>query len=245
MHSIYIAAIITTLSSIVVWGGLYYYFLELNLKLDRYLFLLPLGAMSCPIVNLFVKMPLLKVLKDLFNIQGAIDLGTPLSFLLIFLFIPPVTEEIVKIVPALFMKIREMDNKTLFRVAYMLGFGFGLGEIWYIAYNVAKDPGMQSTPFYYFGGFMGERFIVSFIHAGLTVVALTGFGKSIKRPGVMGLMIAILLHAAGNVSAIIYRLRVLPEIVGQQINSLSIGILLCILVVVVTGKMRSIIKYQN
>ena len=240
MHSIYIAAIITTISSIVVWGGLYYYFLGLNLRHDRYLLLLPIAATLCPIVNLFVKAPLLKVLKDFFNIQGAIDSGAPLSFLLIFLFIPPVTEEIVKIAPALFMKIRKMDNKKIFRIAYMLGFGFGLGEIWYVAYNVAKDPAMQGIPFYHFVGFMGERFIVSLIHAGLTVVALTGFGKGIKRPGVMGLMIAILLHAAGNVSALVYHLRVLPEIVGQQINSLSIGILLCILVVIVTGKMRSI-----
>lgn len=100
MYSIYIAAFISTLMAFVFWGGfIYYYFFE---KLDKYIFLGIISALSCPIVNLLVKAPLLKILKEVFNIHGNTTLKAPIGYLIIFIFLPSITEETIKILPSFF-----------------------------------------------------------------------------------------------------------------------------------------------
>lgn len=206
MPAIYIAAIIATIMSFIFWGGLiYYYFLE---KIDKYILLLPITVIFCPLINLFIKTPLVKILKEIFHVQGPTTLNSPILYLAIFLLIPGVTEEIIKAIPAFFMKPFSMDSNTLFRIAYILGFGFGIGEIWYIAYGVTKDTSLAGYPFYYFMGFMSERFLAVMLHIGLTVIALTGLGKRINKPTISSIILAILLHTLIDIGAFAYQMKI-------------------------------------
>ncbi|ADQ40265.1 hypothetical protein Calkr_0739 [Caldicellulosiruptor acetigenus I77R1B] len=243
MYSIYIAAFISTLMAFVFWGGfIYYYFFE---KLDKYIFLGIISALSCPIVNLLVKAPLLKILKEVFNIHGNTTLKAPIGYLIIFIFLPSITEETIKILPSFFLKLYNVDSKTLLRIAYILGFGFGIGEIWYIAYGISKNPSMAGYPFFLFGGFATERFLCVIIHAGLTVVALTGLKKDIKSFSFLNLVFAILLHTAVNISAFTYQLKI--RIINEKMDEFLLmfwpAIFVIIFVNIILNKIRTLEGY--
>jgi hypothetical protein len=75
-----------------------------------------------------------------------------------------------------------------------IGLGFGIGEIWFIAERLAQSPVYAPMPFYQFGGFMGERFVVCLIHGAFLSASLW----RLRRGLFWGLCLAMLLHYFGN-----------------------------------------------
>jgi uncharacterized membrane protein YhfC len=88
-----------------------------------------------------------------------------------------------------------------------LGIGFGIGEIWYLAWQFSMVPGFSGYPFYYFGGFIGERMIVVFLHGVMTAIAVVGFLKG-KKGFLVGYSVAVLLHTLTNIGAVLYQIGV-------------------------------------
>ncbi len=67
-------------------------------------------------------------------------------------------------------------------------------------------PEFAEYPFYYSGGFIGERMVVVLLHGVMTAVAVTGFVKDGKGL-LMGHTGATLLHAFTNVGATLYQIK--------------------------------------
>lgn len=188
MHSIYIAAIIPTLLGLGIIGGLLWW---LSLKEERKLLALIvlLELPLCAFAYYLIRQPLDALL------QRAIS---PFSdgYRLLTTWYAPLTEEWVKLlvllIPAVFRKI-DRSNFLLFAVA--IGLGFGIGELWFLAYEFSKVPVFSSLSWYSFSGFMQERFLVLVMHAAFTGAALLFFRK--KR-FMVGFLIAVLLHYIAN-----------------------------------------------
>lgn len=202
MYFIYIAVFIFILMVFVFWGGfIYYYFFE---KFDKYIFLGIISVLSCLIVNLLVKVLLFKILKEVFNIYGNIILKVLIGYLIIFIFFLSIIEEIIKILFFFFLKFYNVDLKILLRIVYILGFGFGIGEIWYIVYGILKNFFMVGYLFFLFGGFVIERFFCVIIYVGFIVVVLIGLKKDIKSFFFLNLVFVILLYIVVNISVFMY-----------------------------------------
>lgn len=85
----------------------------------------------------------------------------------------PLTEEPAKwlVLLPLFMAGRiKPENKGAWAIC--LGFGFAIGEIVFLAQQVASDPMSAGLPWFYFNGFIMERLMVSLIHSALFLVAI-------------------------------------------------------------------------
>lgn len=202
MYFIYIVVFIFILMVFVFWGGfIYYYFFE---KFDKYIFLGIISVLSCLIVNLLVKVLLFKILKEVFNIYGNIILKVLIGYLIIFIFFLSIIEEIIKILFFFFLKFYNVDLKILLRIVYILGFGFGIGEIWYIVYGILKNFFMVGYLFFLFGGFVIERFFCVIIYVGFIVVVLIGLKKDIKSFFFLNLVFVILLYIVVNISVFMY-----------------------------------------
>jgi hypothetical protein len=78
-----------------------------------------------------------------------------------------------------------------------LGLGFGVGEIFFIADLVLANPQMAALPWYDFGGFINERFLVCLIHGLFTSMTLLGWKRWPLGFG-GGLALGMLLHLLGN-----------------------------------------------
>lgn len=214
---IYIAAGIATIISLVALGSYLYW----GIRKERKFFLFV--GLSLPfsfIVNQFVKEPIGVFLQELFHLTGDWR-NSPWWFLVILLFLSPFTEEAIKLFPVLVtpMKKRLRIYSDAFGVGFALGLGFGIGEIWYIAWSIFKEnPQMASLPFYKFSPFISERLLVCFIHGILTLIVVTGIFLGIKK-AVIYYLGAVLLHAGVNVGAMIYQIWILPSESSSQESS--------------------------
>lgn len=111
------------------------------------------------------------------------------------MFDAPVGEELAKLWPlAIPWFRRELAKHEPARVGMALGLGFGLGEIWVVAWITTKSPAMSALPFWAFGGFLFERLLVCFMHGAFTATALRRWGKGFG----WGLLGAMTLHFVGN-----------------------------------------------
>jgi hypothetical protein len=213
MHGIWIMAAITLALSIVIWGGLIYVIAR---KDWRYLLLalaaLPLSA----IVNLWVKTPLIMAVTR----AGGVDTGlstAPVWFVIFFAFVPPVTEELIKVVPLLIPRARRLLGRGLgaFAAGMALGVGFGLGEALYLAYNVSTSFVYAGMPWYVFTGYLFERFTVTFMHGVMTAVFVIGLARGGWR-ALAGYLAAVFLHLLLNLP-IILQIRGLISPTGMSI----------------------------
>ena len=113
----------------------------------------------------------------------------------------PLTEETAKIWPLLFVPAwaRRTTATNAPLVALALGVGFGLGEVLMIGVLTALSPLVQTTPWYQFGGFVGERFLVCLCHAFFVFMSV-GAWKRWLWPGRLatGLLAAMILHFSLN-----------------------------------------------
>ena len=112
---------------------------------------------------------------------------TPSSNLILFLLYFPIwvlivgiTEELFKITPLLIPKVRKEIKESEFtkvQFGWSLGIGFGVGEIWYLAFLIAFEPVYEGIQWYLFTGFLLERTLVVFLHAGMTILTIYGITK--------------------------------------------------------------------
>jgi RsiW-degrading membrane proteinase PrsW (M82 family) len=178
MHGIYVAAVIATVISVLLWGGIFYWLCKKPKNLLPALITLPFST----IVNLLVKKPIYESILSFSEISPKLSPATPLWFLLFVLFLSPLTEEAIKISPLTLKQIRQMiDQSSAIWIGTALGMSFGIGEIWYLAWRFSMVPEFAQYPFYYFTGFINERTVVVYIHGVMTAVAVTGLQKGEKR----------------------------------------------------------------
>jgi hypothetical protein len=205
---IYIMAVITILLSAALWGGVLYI---LSGRDRRLLWLLLPGLPLSAVVNLAIKRPLVLWLGEAGNVEPGLGLASPLWFIVALSFVPPVTEEAIKVLPLLLPGARRrMDGRTgAMSVGLALGFSFGLGEAAYLAWGVAQAPEYAGYPWYAFTGFLSERTAVTLVHGLLTMLVTVGIWHGGWRI-LGGYLSAVLLHLLTNLGAILYQLGVLP-----------------------------------
>ena len=110
-----------------------------------------------------------------------------------------ITEELIKIAPTAIRSIRKDMQASEFsavQIGWSLGCGFGVGEIWYLAFLIAfsTDPALQTIPWYQFTGFLFERILVVFLHGGMTMLACYGYSKNKWYLPVLAVLGAIGIH---------------------------------------------------
>ncbi len=188
MQGIYIAAIITTIISLGIIGT----FLLWKTPRKEWRILLLVVLLEIPmsaIAFYFIRHPLDGLLLRL--LSSKLDIYRFLTT-----FYAPITEEPIKLVVLLIPWIlRRIDRKNSVHFAIAIGLGFGIGEMWMIAAELAKIPYISSLHWYSLGGYIQERFIVCVMHAGFTAVALSLLRKKVF---ILGFLCAMFLHYVSN-----------------------------------------------
>lgn len=198
MHSIYIAALITTIFSIFIAG-----IIALKISKRKLRYLLNLGLISLPgsyIAFNFVRTPIDNVVRLVFNISPLLK-SLPLWYYFIVLSYAPIIEELMKLTPLtipFFRKNITKDNRIA--AGMIIGLGFGIGEMWLIAIWLSRDASIISYHWYQLGGYIFERIVSCFSHGVFTVVAIRGLGnKFIKY-----IIYAMGLHTLSNLPIILF-----------------------------------------
>ncbi len=190
MPQIYIAALVTIALVVVIYGGALARIAprdERPLLLVAVLLQLPMSVLAFHLVRL----PLDSLLA------GWLGGPVPMPVRLLY---APLTEETAKVWPLLLPWFaRRVTPANAWRAGVALGLGFGLGEIALLADFVRAAPGLGDMPWYGFGGFISERFMVCLIHGGFTAVSLHGW-RHWRGGLVAGLAAAMLLHLLLNLA---------------------------------------------
>jgi hypothetical protein len=188
MRPIYIAAIIPTLVGIGIIGSMVLWRAPRGQR--RLLILIVLLELPlCAFAFYCIRQPLEGLLQRVLS---------PFSdgYRLITTCYAPLTEEPIKLlvlfIPFVFRNVKR-SNFLFFALA--IGLGFGIGEIWFLAYECSGVPAFTSIPWYGFAGFMQERFLVLVMHGAFTACALIFFRNKLF---IIGFLIAVLLHYIGN-----------------------------------------------
>ena len=85
----------------------------------------------------------------------------------------PLTEEIAKLIPLLVPAImRDVSVRNFVRYAFAIGVGFAIGEMWFVAERIAREPSLGQLPFYQFGGYFGERLMTCMFHSAFVSIGL-------------------------------------------------------------------------
>jgi hypothetical protein len=189
MPGIIVTALITAVFSTLVWGGVL-------------LFRAPRPTWRLLVLCFLLQLPMSAAAYYLVRIplDGAIHglLGDTTVYRWGRLLYAPITEELAKLWPLLIPWIAtRVTRENAAVVAAALGVGFGVGEIGLLAEFVRANPTMAGYPWYFFTGFIGERFMVCMIHG--LFVAMVLFGWKCWRIGFAGgLVLAMALHFALN-----------------------------------------------
>ncbi|MGE5589129.1 MAG: PrsW family glutamic-type intramembrane protease [Bacillota bacterium] len=213
MPPIYVAALIT----LIIAGGLWLTVFGLMAGRRGLLVWFTLaGLPMSAVVNLWVKGPLAVAVGNAAGVPAGQGLATPIWFLVFLFLLAPVLEEAIKLVPLvpLAMRRRLAEPGAALWAGVYLGLGFGLGEVAYLAWGIARSPAYAGYPFWYFGGFFGERLLVVYLHAALTGLAASGWTRGPGRAlGTYGM--ALGLHALANLGAMLYQLKLANGTVAQ------------------------------
>ena len=187
ISGIYIAAIITMITSLLLAGSLAFFKTPRSLRHYAVLALLMTLPLQ-PLAFYLVRMPIHRLLGGIIDIKSG-------GYLFFSTFYAPLTEEPAKLIPLLFPFLRRIITRENFvPFAMMLGLGFGIGEMWMVAEQVTRVPAYAILPFYDFSGYFGERIIVCFMHGAFTAMAL----RFLHGKFYWGILGAMFLHYLGN-----------------------------------------------
>lgn len=179
--NIFWASVITTAVSILLWGS--YVFLRKKNKRASWLWILFLLELPASYLALeYVRLPLDSWIRSFIDTKNL--------YIFITLWYAPVTEELVKLWPLLIpFLLAKIKPEYAVRAGMALGLGFGVGEIWMLAHKLSGTPAIAGYEWWQLNGFIGERLIVTLIHAGMTAWAVVWITR--KRPfkGIAGAMV--------------------------------------------------------
>lgn len=179
----------TAIVSAAVWGAIFLWrapSVERRLLVACFVLQLPVSAAAFYIV----RMPLDRAIHALLG-DGAIYQWGRLLY-------APLTEEPAKLWPLLIPWIASRATRdNAVRIAAVLGLGFGVGEIGFLAGSIAATPQAASVPWYAYTGFGIERFMVCLIHGLLTAMTMLGW-KRWRIGWLGGMVIGMALHLALN-----------------------------------------------
>lgn len=229
MPQVYIAAAITTAVSLAVWGLLFGVMARQHRRLWwMALLTLPLSF----VINIWVKRPAFFLVAGLAGLSPTVTRTSPVWFILFAHLLAPVTEEAVKLMPLLSREWRGPlrdgagaaegtgtggGGAALWAGMY-LGAGFGLGEIWYLAWTIAAIPFYADYPFWQYTGFLNERTLTVYAHAVMTAVAVTGLAaaaRGVRGAALRGFGAAVGLHSLTNVTALLFQLGIISALAAQ------------------------------
>lgn len=185
---IYLAAIIATVAAVAFNGYLVH---RLSATGDRRALLIAaiVALPLQPLAFYLVRLPLDGLLRSL--------IGTGMTYVAATTFYAPLTEEPAKwLVLAMPPVRRALRPDNAVAMALAIGLGFGVGEIWFLATQVAAVPDYAGLPFWMFGGFFVERFIVCFLHGGMIAFLVARLAAG--RPLWPGALAGMALHYAVN-----------------------------------------------
>lgn len=107
----------------------------------------------------------------------------------------PLTEETAKLLPLLVPAIfRDIRSENFVRYALAIGAGFAVGEMWFVADQIAGLTQIASLSFYQFGGFATERLMTCVFHSAFVSISLWCLRGRIA----FGFAGAVALHWLGN-----------------------------------------------
>jgi hypothetical protein len=205
LHPIWTMTAITLAAAAGLWLGAF--FLPARSRRSLTVWVLAGLPMSF-LVNLLVKTPLALGISRLLGIAPAFNLSMPWGWLAFLALLAPVTEELIKWLPGLGLRIAKKLNEPerALWTGLAVGIGFGLGEILYLAYGIARSGLYADMPWYYFTGFLNERIVVVPLHGFLSAFSFCGLAFGRGR-AVLGLLAAMLGHLLINLSAILFQLQ--------------------------------------
>lgn len=213
MPGIYSMAVLTILGTALLCVAFLNYLTHSD---RRFYWLILAGLPLSPIVNHWVKVPVLTSIAEWTGIPLQLGPGMPAWFIGLILLNAPIFEEAIKILPVALPAFRRFlrDASSSLWAGLAAGVGFGLGEAAYLAYGIARSPDISSVPWYMFTGFASERLIVTFGHGFLTSLAFLGFHYG-GRKALTGYLAAVGLHALINLGPILLALRLIPEAISS------------------------------
>lgn len=210
MKDIYITAAITTL---VVCIPLVATVLR---RRSSWPLILVIGVVSLfefHIAFAFIRIPLDEFLRRMAVPNPVASI--PIWYLIVSFLYGPVIEEVVKWAPATLPALQKrinIDNRLAVGIA--AGLGFGIGEIWYLAGQIAHVPSLSGYQWYQYGGFFYERLFACLFHATFTALAIRGFPSRKTQY----LLSAVMLHALANLPILLLGSGVIK--LSQNLSSL-------------------------
>jgi len=171
-----------------------------------------------PLVNLLVKKPAVGVMLGRAHLQPAVSTW-PLWFAALVLLVVGISEEAIKLLPLLAPEVRRVlcTRGSAQPLAFAIGMGFAVGEIWYLAYRIrVNDPASAGLPFYMLGGFVTERIATLSIHSFLVLLPLRAWqnGAASFLRWTAG---AMLSHALIDTTAMLYQMKVVGAAVATLV----------------------------
>jgi uncharacterized membrane protein YhfC len=220
MPGIYVMAVLTLLTAVLCIAVLNHW----TPSDRRYVWLILAGLPLSPIVNRFIKTPVIASLAAWTGIPLRIGLDVPVWFILAVWLNAPIFEEAIKLVPMLLPAARVFlkDASHALWAGLALGMGFGLGEAAYLAYGIAQSPEYNQLPWHVFTGYASERLIVTFAHAFMTAIAVWGMYHGRRKP-LSGFLTAVGLHALINLGPVLLALQLIPATLASVESYLAIA----------------------
>lgn len=181
--------------------------------------------------------------------SAILALAVPLlPTLILLLFVAPFTEEAAKLAGLPFSLRRSPFRKDvasplgtgtqrrLRATGMMSGFGFGVGEIWALALLVLLyQPELAWYPWFWYQGFIIERFEVVFVHGFLALVSYWGYWRLLPA----SYLAAVGLHAVLNAPVIWLGLGLVSAAaVSLYVTLFSLGAFFTLAIVMTTPERR-------
>lgn len=207
---IIIAAIVTAVLGLLVGGGAAW---RMAPPQDRRWLLLGLvlALPLQPAVFWLLRMPLHEALLASQG-PGGVMAWLPILY-------APCTEEPAKWLVLLALR-RRITTANAVPMAIAIGAGFGIGEIGFLAERLLHVPAYAAMPAWMFGGFLGERLLVVFLHG----LLITFLARALaRRRGILAAAAAgLALHLAVNAPILLIAAAPfgLPAAIWQQLVSL-------------------------